>query len=136
MCRWGSRSPGRRLYAAAAGYFEKALDADPGLCIATYNLGLCQYSLGRNDEAVETLVRASGLCRDDVATTVSTSRMLIELGEVDRGISLARAALNVNPHNPEALYAAGLGCEAQGRNAEAAAFFGREPWSICHHLKN
>jgi len=112
-------------YAEAAVYFEKALDADPGLCIAAYNLGLCQYSLGRSDEAVATLVRASGLCRDDVATTVSISRMLIELGEVDRGISLARAALNVNPHNPEALYAAGLGCEAQGRNAEAAAFFER-----------
>jgi tetratricopeptide (TPR) repeat protein len=112
-------------YAEAAGYFEKALEADPGLCIAAYNLGLCQYNLGRNDEAAETLMRASGLCRDDIDATVSISKVLIELGEVDRGISLARAALSVNPHNPEALYTAGLGYEAQGRYAEAAAFFER-----------
>ena len=112
-------------YAEAANYFEKALEADPGLCIASYNLGLCQYSLGRESEAVETLKRASELCRDDVDASVSISRMLIELGEVDRGITLARAALNINPHNPEALYVAGLGHEAQGRYTEAAAFYER-----------
>ncbi len=112
-------------YAEAAGYFEKALEADPGICIAAYNLGLCQYNLGRNGEAVETLMRASELCRDDVDATVSISRMLIELGEVDRGTSMARAALNSSPDNPEALYAAGLGYEAQGRYAEAAALFER-----------
>jgi len=109
----------------AADYFEKALEADPGLCIALYNLGLCQYNLGRREEAARTLVRASDLCRDDEAAMVSVARMLVELGEADRGISLGRAALSLNPRNPEALYVVGLGYEAQGRYAEAARFFER-----------
>lgn len=112
-------------YGEAAGYFEKALDADPAMCIAIYNLGLCQYNLGQHEEAVETLIGASELCLDDVAVMVSVSRILIELGEIDRGISLGRTALDVNPHSPEALYAVGLGYEAQGRYGEAAAFFER-----------
>ena len=112
-------------YAEAAGYFEKALEADPELCIAAYNLGLCQYNLGRRDEARETLLRASDKCRDDAGAAVSISKILIQLGEVDTGISLARAALDINPHNPEALYVAGLGYEARGDYAEAEACFER-----------
>lgn len=112
-------------YEQAAGYFEKALEADPGLCIALYNLGLCQYNLGRREDAVGTLVRASDLCRDDAAAMVPVANMLVELGEVDRGLSLGRAALSLNPRNPEALYVVGLAYEAQGRYGEAAAFFER-----------
>jgi tetratricopeptide (TPR) repeat protein len=112
-------------YGEAAGYFEKALEADPGLCIAIYNLGLCQYNLGQRDEAVRTLVRASEVCGDDEAAAVSVAKMLVELGEAERGISLGRASLSRNPHNPEALYVVGLGYEAQGRYLEAAAFFER-----------
>jgi tetratricopeptide (TPR) repeat protein len=112
-------------YEEAAAYFEKALDADPRFCLAAYNLGLCQYKLDRREEAVETLILASEVCRDDVAAMVSVSRMLIELGEVDRGIALGRAALEINPRTPEALYAVGLGYEAQGRYGEAVAFFER-----------
>jgi tetratricopeptide (TPR) repeat protein len=112
-------------YGQASGYFEKALEADPGLCIAIYNLGLCQYNLGQREEAVRTLVRASEVCRDDEAAMVSVAKMLVELGEAERGISLGRAALGRNPHNPEALYVVGLGYEAQGRYAEAGAFFER-----------
>ena len=115
----------REAYGEAAGYFEKALEADPGLCIAAYNLGLCQYNLGRQDEALETLLRASEACRDDAGAAVSIAKILIQLGEVDRGISLAGAALEVDPHNPEALYVAGLGYEARGSYAEAAACFER-----------
>ena len=112
-------------YEAAAEYFEKALDADPGLCIAIYNLGLCQYNLERYEDATETMIRASEVCRDDVAVMVSVSRVLIELGETDRGIALGRAALELNPRVPEALYAVGLGYEAKGQYSEAALFFER-----------
>ncbi len=112
-------------YEEAASYFEKALDADPRLCIAAYNLGLCQYKLGRHEEATRTFILASEVCRDDVAAMVSVSRMLTELGEVDKGIALGLAALEINPRAPEALYAVGLGYEAQGRRGEAVAFFER-----------
>jgi len=112
-------------YEQAATFFEKALEADPGLCIAAYNLGLCQYRLGRREAAVAALMRASEVCRGDSGAMAATARVLIEMGEVDRGLSVAEAALGVDPRNPDALYALGLGSEAQGRNADAADFFER-----------
>jgi tetratricopeptide (TPR) repeat protein len=112
-------------YEQAAGYLEKALEADPTLCIAAYNLGFCQYQLGLDEEAAATLSRAAGICGDDPAALVSISRMLISLGETEKGISLGESVLGRSPDNAEALYVVGLGYEAEGRYREAAAMFER-----------
>ena len=112
-------------YAEAAVHFSKALDADPGICLAAYNLGLCQYNLGQLDEAAGTLVRASEICRDDASVAVPVARLLIDLGETERGIALGRAVLESDPRNPEAMYAVGMGLEDLGRYDEAAALYKR-----------
>jgi tetratricopeptide (TPR) repeat protein len=112
-------------YDEAAGYFEKAVDADPNLCVAVFNLGLCQYNLGERSAAARTLTRASDVCGEDAGAMAAISRMLIDLGEIDRGMAVGRAALTVNPDNPEALYAIGTGYEALGEYARAAEFYER-----------
>jgi tetratricopeptide (TPR) repeat protein len=110
-------------FEAAVSHFEKALAADSQLGLAAYNLGLCMMNLGRIDEAEKTFTRAEFLCKDDGDALVGIALAYVRMGMHDRGISLAQRLLRDDPHNPEALYAVGLGLEAKGRMSEAVAYF-------------
>jgi tetratricopeptide (TPR) repeat protein len=112
-------------FAAAAGEFERALEADGELGLAAFNLGLCLMNSGRHEEAEKAFTRAEFLCRDDSGVLVAIARAYVSMGHDERGIMLAQTVLRDDPHNPEALYAVGLGLEAQGRVPEAIAYFER-----------
>jgi tetratricopeptide (TPR) repeat protein len=107
----------------AATYFEKALEADDGLGLAAFNLGVSLMSLGRIEEAERAFTRAANLCKEDMGTLAAVARAYIKMGMYERGISLARDVLRENPANAEALYAVGLGLEAQGKDAEALDYY-------------
>ncbi len=108
---------------AAVDQFEKALDADGGMGLAAYNLGTCLMNLGRNEEAENAFTRAEFLCKEDREALVGIALGYVKIGRHDRGMNLAQTILGEDPHNPEALYAMGLGLEAKGRVAEAVAYF-------------
>jgi tetratricopeptide (TPR) repeat protein len=112
-------------FASAASEFEQALQADSELGLAAFNLGLCLMNLGRYEEAEKAFTRAEFLCKDDSGVLVAIAQAFINMGRHERGIMLAQTVLRDDPHNPGALYTAGLGLEAEGRVSEAIAYFER-----------
>jgi len=55
----------------AEGHFKKALEADPKLAEAQFNLGLALDKLGKHDEAKAALEKAAGLAPDNTKITES-----------------------------------------------------------------
>jgi tetratricopeptide (TPR) repeat protein len=117
----GMANKGR--YEVAVQYFTQALEADSGLGLAAFNLGISLLNLGRAAEADRAFTRAEKLCKEDLGTLIAISRAYIRMGESQKGISLAEVVLGRDPGNAEALYAIGLGLEAQGRAAEALRYY-------------
>ena len=112
-------------FRAAASHFAEALEDDGDLGLAAYNLGLCLMSLGDHGQAESAFTRAQFLCKDDKGVLVAISRAFTEIGRPDKGVALARDLLRQDPHNAEALYALGLGLEAEGKISEAIAQYER-----------
>jgi tetratricopeptide (TPR) repeat protein len=119
----GVAEANKGMYGPAAEYFTAALDADPGLGLAAFNLGISLMNLGRPVEAERAFTRAEKLCKEDIETLVTISKAYMRLGYGDRGISLAQSVLARDPRNAEALYVVGLGLEAEGRQAEALGYY-------------
>lgn len=109
----------------AAAFFKAALDADPGLGLAAYNLGLSLVNLGRNEEAERAFSHAEFLCKDDIGTQAGIARAYVRLGRLERGLSQAQRVLHVDPANIDALYAAASALEGLGRGADALACYER-----------
>jgi tetratricopeptide (TPR) repeat protein len=112
-------------FETAASHFAEALDDDGELGLAAYNLGLCLMSLGDYGQAESTFTRAQFLCKDDKGVLVAISRAFTKMGRSDKGVALAQGIVRQDPRNAEALYALGLGLEAEGRIAEAIAEYER-----------
>jgi tetratricopeptide (TPR) repeat protein len=114
-----------RAYGAAVEYFTAALEAEPELGLAAFNLGVSLMNLGRLEEAERAFTRAEKLCKEDVETLVAVSRAYMRLGQTEKGLSTARGVLARDPRNAGALYVVGLGLEAEGRLAEALGYYER-----------
>jgi tetratricopeptide (TPR) repeat protein len=110
-------------YESAAVYFAAALEADPELGLAAYNLGLSLANLGRIEEAERAFSRAEFLCKDDIGTQAGIARAYVGLGRPEKGLSQAQRVLRVDPANVDALYAAASALESLGRQSEALAYY-------------
>lgn len=55
----------------AEGHFRKALEADPKLAEAQFNLGLALNSLGKHDEAKAAFMKAAEMAPNDIRITES-----------------------------------------------------------------
>jgi tetratricopeptide (TPR) repeat protein len=110
-------------YERAAAFFAAALEADPDLGLAAYNLGLSLVNLGRREEAERAFSRAEFLCKDDIGTQAGIARAYVSLGNPEKGLSQARRVLRVDPANIDALYAAATALESLGRESEALAYY-------------
>ncbi len=111
------------LYESAAEYFAAALEADAELGLAAFNLGISLMNLSRTEEANRAFTGAEKLCKDDMGTLAAISKAYTLMGYSRKGLSLAQRVLARDPRNAEALYAVGLGLEAEGREAEALGYF-------------
>jgi tetratricopeptide (TPR) repeat protein len=115
----------RGEFEAAAYEFQKALEGDSELGLAAYNLGLCMMNLGNSEEAEKAFTRAEVLCKEDRGVLLGIAMALIKLGRYDRGLLMAQELLRDDPHNPEVIFAVGLGLEAGGRISEAVTYYER-----------
>jgi tetratricopeptide (TPR) repeat protein len=110
-------------YQSAAAFFEAALEADPDLGLAAYNLGLSLVNLGRFEEAERAFSRAEFLCKDDIGAQAGIAKAYVSLGRPEKALAQAERVLRVDPANIDALYAAASALESLGRNAEALAYY-------------
>ncbi len=119
----GAALANKGRYEPAVEYFTAALAADSELGLAAFNLGISLMNLGRTEEAIRAFTRAEKLCKEDIGTLAAISRAYIQMGDSQKGLSLARRLLAGDAQNAEALYAVGLGLEAEGRQGEALGYF-------------
>jgi tetratricopeptide (TPR) repeat protein len=121
----GVAAANKGLYGPAVEHFTAALDADPELGLAAFNLGVSLMNLGRPTEAERAFTRAEKLCKEDIETLVAISKAYMRIGRSARGLSLAQGVIARDPRNADALYVVGLGLEAEGRQAEALGYYER-----------
>ncbi|HUG79570.1 MAG TPA: sulfotransferase [Burkholderiales bacterium] len=97
--------------AAAAAHFERALEENPRLAAAHYNLGLCHAASGDMQAAAEAFGRAAGLAPRHAAAHEHQGSALNALGDYAGAAQCFERALHLEPRNPRAL--AWLGASRQ-----------------------
>ena len=109
----GNQLMERRMFTEAAAEFEQALVIEPGLNAARYQLGICYFAMGRNDESRNEFERL----RKDTGSAPEISyylgRLLL-LGGDSAGAIRELSPLTNNPKISDAAYFLGLAYAAAG----------------------
>jgi putative PEP-CTERM system TPR-repeat lipoprotein len=104
--------------AAAIALYERAVAAAPGNVMALNNLaGL--YQLRKDPRALATAERALAAAPDNAAVKDTVGWLLVEKGEIDKGLPLLREAAKALPDLPEVQYHFGVALARKGEAAEA-----------------
>lgn len=96
-------------------------------------LGRCHLELGETDKGLDALQRSLEI-EPDQERRVWLATGLMQLGgeeNLDRARGLLASRIKEAPDDPEANYALGLLCEAEGKDLEAAYFYqgaASDPW--------
>ncbi|HLK21949.1 MAG TPA: tetratricopeptide repeat protein [Bryobacteraceae bacterium] len=104
----GNQLVERRLFLEAAGEFQKALEIEPGLDAARYQLAICFFALGQNDDSrrqFELLKKKQAGSSHEVSYYLG--RILLLSGD-SAGAIRELAAITKDPKIPDADYFLGL----------------------------
>lgn len=105
----------------------------PKAWVRLAQLGRCHLELGETEKGLAALQRSLEI-EPDQDRRVWLATGLMQLGDeksMERARSLLAARIKQAPDDPEANYALGLLCEAEGKDLEAAYFFqgaASDPW--------
>jgi tetratricopeptide (TPR) repeat protein len=104
--------------AGAISLYERAVAAAPGNVMALNNLaGL--YQLRKDPRALATAELALAAAPDNAAVKDTVGWLLVEKGELDKGLPLLREAAKALPDLPEVQYHLGVALARKGEAAEA-----------------
>jgi tetratricopeptide (TPR) repeat protein len=112
---------GRKDYAGAMTYFEKARRIDPCSATARINLGLALHLSGQSDRAVEELQEALQITEENFAAHTTMAKVLSDTGKLDQAIAHARRAVELEPTRPSAQITLAKHLARAGRHDEAVA---------------
>jgi tetratricopeptide (TPR) repeat protein len=114
-----------RQYADAIGYFERAIQLDPEMMRAYYNLGLCLDYVGRVDEAIGDYQRAIVLNRQQPHPSpwphLDLAIALIEKNQLAEAEKTLREAIGYDARLPQAYYQLGRVLDSTNREQESVA---------------
>ena len=111
-------------FTLAAGEFEAALTLDPNLPRARYQLGVCYYALGRNDDARREFERLRADTHDDPSVIYFLGRLDLTEHNVEGAISELQNII-VQPPFPDAAYYLGSAYLEKGDLADAEIWLKR-----------
>jgi protein O-GlcNAc transferase len=111
-------------YALAAGEFEAALALDSNLPRARYQLGVCYYALGRDDDARREFERLRADTHDDPSVIYFIGRLDLTEHNVDAAIRELRSVI-AQPPFPDAAYYLGSAYLAKGDLTDAEKWLKR-----------
>jgi tetratricopeptide (TPR) repeat protein len=120
----GNQLMQQRLFQEAAAEFEHALQLDPGFHAARYQLAVCFFALGRNDESrreFELLRKQAGLSHE---IAYYLGRLLFLAGDAAAAIQ-ELAPLTSDPKIPDADYFLGLAYVSAGDQAKGIEWLER-----------
>jgi tetratricopeptide (TPR) repeat protein len=85
----------------ALGLIQKAVKLDPNNGAYLDSLGWVLFKLGRNDDALVQMRRATEYMKDDATVLDHLAEVLLKLGKTDEAISILRKANKLEPDNKD-----------------------------------
>jgi len=126
-----------RNWSSAESEYKKAIALDPGYATAHHWYGLLLMALGRFDESLAQLRRATELDPFSIAIQGNLSRMFLFARQFDRAVEACRKAVAIDPNLGVAhIYAANvyeaakMTREAIAENETAARLLGHTPYGL------
>lgn len=116
---WGAAHLSAGRVDRAIAHSLEALELDPNLASAHYNLGLAFHRLGDRDQAIAAFRQVVRIRPDDAQARHNLATMLDESGRTSEAIEAYRAALALRPDLPQTHYNLALALYAAGRYGEA-----------------
>jgi Flp pilus assembly protein TadD len=107
----------------AAGWFAKAVDANPDYGAAQQNLGMALIQQGNLDEGIGHLTRATQLDPRSYDAFNKLAAVLARKGQLDEALAALNRALEINPGFAPALANMAIVLEQQEKLDESAASF-------------
>lgn len=107
-------------YSQAAAEFEKALDIDPSMSDAAYNLGVTWQKMGMDQKAAEVIGRIDLEAEGRPEYYYALGASLFHLRRYDEAEEAFAEALELDPDHLKALYSLSVVYEKEGRSVKAA----------------
>jgi tetratricopeptide (TPR) repeat protein len=108
-------------YESALGYFEIAVDKNPGRAEAWIQVGYCKVKQGKNRDAIRAFQQAIRLRPTSVEAYNKLGDAYFYSGSFNEAIEAYRQAVRLNPRQPEAYYNLGMTYLEVGDRAQAIA---------------
>jgi len=112
------------LFSKAAGEFEAALTLAPGFSRVRYQLGVCYFALGRDDDARREFVRLRSETQDDPSVAYMIARLDLVAHHLDAAIR-GFESIVAKPPFPDTAYYLGAAYLESGRLADAGKWLNR-----------
>jgi tetratricopeptide (TPR) repeat protein len=109
--------------AAAAREFGAALELDPSLVDARFNLGQTLFQLGRKSEARACFADLQALDPRHAGAWNGLGVLALEAGEIEEAERCFRRAVELDPRYADAVNNLGVALERQGRASEASELY-------------
>jgi tetratricopeptide (TPR) repeat protein len=119
LCRKGVQFSIEGKYRKALSFYKDAAEKDPNNLTAWYGLSGCYDGLGRTDEAVDTLKKATRIHLWDPSLYYSLGNYYEKSGRYEEAIKAYRDAARIAPDRPEAYDRLGIAYGRIGRYREA-----------------
>ncbi len=112
-------------FAAARGYYGRALDLAPGSYDALYGLGVCDSYAGEHAKAIVFFRQALRAAPDSAAAHLALGISLLQTGETAAAVTELEQAAKLEPRMRQAYYQLGRAYQLIGRSRDAEAAFAR-----------
>ena len=112
-------------FAAARGYYARALELAPGSYDALYGIGVCDWYAGEHAKAIESFRRALRAAPDSAPAHLALGISLLQTGETATAVTELEQAAKLEPRMRQAYYQLGRAYQTLGRTRDAEAAFAR-----------
>jgi protein O-mannosyl-transferase len=113
-------------YPVASRFYQTVLARAPNFWMANYNLGVCDYKMGRYEDALTPLSRAAELDPSEPDIFVYAGLSLYRLGRLPEAESALQRAIAFEPSGAGYHLALGMVLKARGERERALAEFRQE----------
>ena len=113
-------------YQVASRFYQTVLARAPNFWMTNYNLGICDYKMGRYDESLNYLSRAAALDPSEPDIYIYAGLSLYRMGRLPEAESSLRHAVLLSPDGAGYHLALGMVLKARGARDQALAEFNQE----------
>jgi tetratricopeptide (TPR) repeat protein len=112
-------------FAAARGYYARALELAPGRYEALYGIGVCDSYAGEHAKAIASFRQALRVAPGSAPAHLALGISLLQTGETAAAVTELEQAAKLEPRMRQAYYQLGRAYQVLGRTSDAEAAFAK-----------